>query len=272
MNEDKRMPQQRHDCETSASTPSRPTPITVAIDGPAASGKSTIGGLLAERLGYLYFDTGVMYRAVTWAALERGIAIEDEAAVTRLAETLNIEVLPPSEGVPGAGQLRSCPAPKASDDGRQYTVLADGEDITWQIRSAEVTRQVSPVSAYVGVREALTAKQRRIGAVGGVVMVGRDIGTVVLPQAEVKIYLDASVEERARRRHREIVERGQDAEYDVVLAELRRRDRIDSSREAAPLRAADDAILLDSTDLTIEEVVERALAIVRAAAPNGAKP
>jgi CMP/dCMP kinase len=190
-----------------------------------------------------------------------------------LAETLNIEVLPPSEGVPGAGHLsKKCPAPKPPDDGRQYTVLADGEDITWQIRSAEVTRQVSPVSAYVGVRETLSEKQRRIGAAGGVVMVGRDIGTVVLPQAEVKIYLDASVEERARRRHREIVERGQDAEYDVVLAELRRRDSIDSSREAAPLRAADDAIRLDSTDLTIDEVVERALAIVRDAAPHCVKP
>jgi CMP/dCMP kinase len=246
------MQRQRHDYKATD-----PTPITVAIDGPAASGKSTIGGLLAERLSYLYFDTGVMYRAVTWAALERGIAIEDEAAITRLAETLNIEVRPPTE---------------ASDDGRQYTVLADGEDITWQIRSAEVNRHVSPVSAYVGVREALTAKQRRIGAVGGVVMVGRDIGTVVLPQAEVKIYLDASVEERARRRHREIVERGQDAEYEVVLAELRRRDRIDSSREAAPLRAADDAIRLDSTDLSIEEVVDRALAIVRDAAPHCVKP
>ena len=275
------MQQERHDCEASASTPSAATPITVAIDGPAASGKSTIGGLLAERLGYLYFDTGVMYRAVTWAALERGIAIEDEAGVKRLAETLNIEILPPSEGAsgaPGAGHLASsttlrCPAPKppepnAPDDGRQYTVLADGVDITWQIRSAEVNRQVSPVSAYVGVREALTVKQRRIAAAGGVVMVGRDIGTVVLPQAEVKIYLDASVEERARRRYREMVERGQDAEYETVLAEVRRRDRIDSSREAAPLRAADDAILLDSTDLSIEEVVERALALVR----DGAAP
>jgi CMP/dCMP kinase len=276
------MPQERHDCKgtgptASASTASASTPITVAIDGPAASGKSTIGGLLAERLGYLYFDTGVMYRAVTWAALERGIAIEDEAAVTRLAETLNIEILPPSEGAPGAGHLLRCPAPgppepNAPDDGRQYTVLADGVDITWQIRSAEVNRQVSPVSAYVGVREALTVKQRRIGAVGGVVMVGRDIGTVVLPQAEVKIYLDASVEERARRRYREMIERGQDAEYDVVLAELRRRDRIDSSREAAPLRAADDAILLDSTDLSIEEVVERALALVRDGASRCDEP
>ncbi|MBC7235111.1 MAG: (d)CMP kinase [Chloroflexi bacterium] len=218
--------------------------ITIAIDGPAASGKSTVGGIVADRLGYLYFDTGVMYRAVTWAALERGIPIEDEAAVTRLAETLLIQVEPPT-----------------IDDGRQYTVLADGVDVTWKIREPEVNHYVSPVSAYRGVRRALTEQQRRIGAPGGVVMVGRDIGTVVLPQAEVKIYLDASVEERARRRYIEMIQRGQTADMAAVLADLRRRDQIDSSRDAAPLCAAEDAVIIDSTDLSIEQVVERVLAL-----------
>jgi len=220
--------------------------MTITIDGPAASGKSTVGGALAERLGYLYFDTGVMYRAVTWAAIERGIPIEDEAAVTRLAEELLIEVARPTV-----------------DDGRQYTVLADGQDITWAIRTPEVNRHVSPVSAYPGVREALTRQQRRIGGAGGVVMVGRDIGTVVLPGAEVKIYLDASPEERARRRRAENVQRGQPSDYQEVLAELRRRDSIDSTRQSSPLRAADDAVRIDSTDLTVDEVVARAEALAR---------
>ena len=219
--------------------------ITVAIDGPAASGKSTVGARLAHRLGYLYFDTGVMYRAVTWAALDRGIAVDDEQAVTQLAEQLEIRVLRPT-----------------LDDGRQYTVLADGRDITWDIRSPEVNQGVSPVSAYLGVRRALTARQRAIGADGGVVMVGRDIGTVVLPEAEIKVYLDASLHERARRRHLEDLRRGKASDMAEVIRDLRRRDRIDSTRAAAPLRPADDAIILDSTNLTADQVVERIVALV----------
>lgn len=229
------------------------TPITIAIDGPAASGKSTVGLAVAQRLGYLYFDTGVMYRAATWAALDRGVPIADEAAVTRLAETLRIDVTPPTV-----------------TDGRQYTVCVDGRDVTWEIRSAEVNAHVSPVSAYAGVRRVMSAQQRRIGAAGGVVMVGRDIGTVVLPEAEVKVYLDASVEERARRRHSENCERGRATSYAAVLAELRERDRIDSSRETAPLQVAEGAVVIDSTALSIDEVVARILeALGRAmAAPS----
>ncbi len=219
--------------------------ITITIDGPAASGKSTVGALVAQRLGYLYFDTGVMYRAVTWAALDRGIPIEDEAAITDLAVRLCIEVLPPTVA-----------------DGRQYTVLADGVDVTWGIREAAVNRGVSPVSAYAGVRTAMVAQQRRIGAAGGVVMVGRDIGTVVLPEAEIKVYLDATPEERARRRWREMQARGDMTPYEMVLADLRRRDDIDSQRAIAPLRAAEDAVYLDSTALSIEQVVARILEIV----------
>jgi cytidylate kinase len=220
-------------------------PSTIAVDGPAASGKSTIGGLLAERLGYVYFDTGVMYRAVTWAAIARGIAVKDEAAVTGLAERLRIDVIRPTVA-----------------DGRQYTILADGQDVTWEIRSPEVDLGVSPVSAYPGVRAALTAQQRRIGQQGKVVMVGRDIGTVVLPDADLKIYLDATVEERAGRRFREMLDRGEPAEFDQVLASVRRRDEIDSGRALAPLRAADDAIVIDTTALGIQEVLERVLTLV----------
>mgnify|MGYP000691304675 CR=1 FL=1 len=220
-------------------------PSTIAIDGPAASGKSTVGCLLAERLGYLYFDTGVMYRAVTWAALGRGIAIEDEAAVTALARQLKIEVMRPTV-----------------DDGRQYTVLADGQDVTWDLRRPEVDRSVSPVSAYPGVRAALTIQQRRIGRKGRVVMVGRDIGTVVLPNADLKIYLDATVEERVERRYREVVSRGEPADYERVRDSVRRRDQIDSSRPLAPLRAAPDAVVIDTTPLSVEQVLERVLALV----------
>jgi len=225
--------------------------ITVAIDGPAASGKSTVGAAVAQRLGYLYFDTGVMYRAVTWAALDRGIPIGDEPAVTRLACDLEIGVTPPTV-----------------DDGRQYTVLADGVDVTWAIRDPAVNRNVSPVSAHPGVRRALTAQQRRIGSRGAVVMVGRDIGTVVLPEAEIKIYLDATVEERARRRHVETLSRGGSSELGEVVWDLERRDHIDSTRQAAPLRAAEDAIVIDTTSLTIEQVVERVVGIAERQMPS----
>lgn len=218
---------------------------TIAIDGPAASGKSTIGGLLAERLGYVYLDTGVMYRAVTWAALEQGIPIEDEEAVTALARRLKIDILRP-----------------VVDDGRQYTVLADGQDVTWQIRSPAVNAGVSPVSAYPGVRRALTEQQRCLGARGRIVMVGRDIGTVVLPDADLKIYLDATLEQRAGRRYQENLARGDAADYEQVLASVRGRDVIDSSRAVAPLRPAGDAVVIDTTPLTIEEVLERVLALV----------
>jgi CMP/dCMP kinase len=189
-----------------------------------------------------------MYRAVTWAALERGIPIEDEAAVTRLAEQLRIEVLAPTV-----------------DDGRQYTVLADGADITWKIREPEVNRYVSPVSAYPDVRVALVRQQRRIGAAGGVVMVGRDVGTVVLPEAEVKVYLDATLEERAQRRYLESLARGQQRAFEDVLEEVRRRDHIDSTRAASPLRVPDGATVIDSTTLTVEQVVNRLEDITRRA-------
>jgi CMP/dCMP kinase len=215
-------------------------PNIIAIDGPAASGKSTIGQKLAEELGYLYFDTGVMYRAATLAALLKLHSVQDEQAVTELVGVIDIDVRPPGQ-----------------DDGRMYDVFLDQVDVTWGIRTAEVEANVSQVSAYPGVRAALTAQQRAVGLRGSVVMVGRDIGTVVLPEAELKIYLVASVEERARRRLVEVCERGDIACYEEILAAMKRRDAIDSGRVIAPLRPAEDAVILNTDGLSIQEVVER---------------
>jgi len=227
--------------------------MTIAIDGPAASGKSTVGHLVAERLGYLYLDTGVLYRAVTWAALERGIPIADEARIARLARELNIDIQRPTV-----------------DDGRQYTVLVDGVDVTWSLRDRPVNEGVSPVAANPGVRAALVEAQRRIGRQGNVVVVGRDIGTAILPEAEVKIYLDATLDERAARRYREDVAKGRPSDLAAVRANLAERDHIDSHRSTAPLAQAPDAIYVDSTDMTVDEVVDRILAIVRSVGGCGA--
>ncbi len=187
-----------------------------------------------------------MYRAVTWLALERGIPIQDEPAVTQLAEEAHIDV-----------------APASKSDGRTCDVLVDGQDITWETRTSKVEAQVSPVSAYRGVRSALTQQQRRIGLRGKIVMVGRDIGTVVLPEADLKIYLDASAEERARRRYEEIQGRGGQADYEEILKKVRERDRIDSTRAVAPLKAAEDALIVDTDNLTADEVFTQVLALVK---------
>ena len=215
-------------------------PSIIAIDGPAASGKSTIGKRLADELNYLFFDTGVMYRAVTWIALDRGVDVRDEETVTRLARETPIDV-----------------APASKSDGRACDVIVEGRDITWETRRPEVDANVSVVSAYAGVRLEMSQQQRRIGQRGRVVMVGRDIGTVVLPEADLKIYLDASAEERARRRFDEIVARGGEADYDEILAKVRERDRIDSTRAVAPLRPADDAVIVDSDRMSADEVFAR---------------
>lgn len=224
---------------------STPSNIVIAIDGPAASGKSTLALILAARLGFLYFDTGVMYRAVTLSALDELKGVEDEGLVTALAERIMIDVQPPSK-----------------DDGRTMDVLVDGADVTWKIRKPRIDRNVSVVSAYGGVRTAMTEQQRRIGSRGNVVMVGRDIGTVVFPHATYKIYLDASAEERARRRYTERIGRGEEASYDQILADIKYRDGIDSSREIAPLVAAEDAFIINTDGKTIEQVVEESLRIL----------
>lgn len=210
-------------------------PSTIAIDGPAASGKSTIGFYLARHLGYLYLDTGVLYRAATWAAQAHGLDISDEASVTSLVRGLAIDVAPPTIA-----------------DGRQCTVCVDGVDVSWEIRSPRVESAVSPVSAYPGVRESLTERMREIARNGRVVMVGRDIGTVVIPDADLKLYVTASPEERASRRHLELQASGKTVTHEQVLAGIRERDHIDSHRKAAPLRAALDAVLFDTTALSME--------------------
>lgn len=221
-------------------------PSIIALDGPAASGKSTVGRKLADTLGYLFFDTGIMYRAVTWIALDRDLDLRDEAAITELAQNVQIDVRPPSR-----------------DDGRAFDVLIGDKDITWDVRSGEVEANVSAVSAYAGVRKALTEQQRRIGLRGRVVMVGRDIGTVVLPEADVKVYMDASAEERARRRYDEIVARGEAADFNEILEKMIERDRIDSTRAVAPLRPAEDAIIINTDELDAGQVLARLMELCK---------
>jgi CMP/dCMP kinase len=213
-------------------------PSIIALDGPAASGKSTLGRTLADSLGYLFFDTGVLYRAITWIAIQRDLNLSDEASITELAQNAQIDIRPPSKA-----------------DGRACDVIIGDKDVTWEMRNGEVDANVSVVSAYAGVRQALSEQQRRIGMRGKVVMVGRDIGTVVLPEADLKIYLDASAEERARRRFDEIIARGEKADYDEILRKVIERDRIDSTRAVAPLRPADDAVIIDSDKMNAEQVV-----------------
>jgi cytidylate kinase len=220
-------------------------PSIIAIDGPAASGKSTLGRNLADRLGYMFFDTGVMYRAITWLALNRDMNLRDETGITRLAEAAQIDIRPPSK-----------------NDGRACDVLIEGRDITWETRDSEVDANVSLVSTYPGVRRSLSAQQRKIGLRGKIVMVGRDIGTVVLPEADLKVYLDASAEERAKRRYNELIQRGEAADYNEILSKVIERDRIDSTRAVAPLRPAEDAVILDSNRLSADEVFARMLELV----------
>lgn len=219
-------------------------PSIIAIDGPAASGKSTLGRRLADALDYLFFDTGVMYRAVTWLTLRRGLDVRDEAAVTDLAEHISLDVRPPSKA-----------------DGRACDVIVEDRDITWESRRPDVDANVSVVSAYRGVRQAMGEHQRRIGQRGRVVMVGRDIGTVILPEADLKIYLDASATERARRRCEEMHDRGMDANMNDVLSMVLERDRIDSTRDVAPLRVAPDAVVIDSENLDADQVFEKVKAL-----------
>lgn len=221
-------------------------PSIIAIDGPAASGKSTLGKKLADALGYMFFDTGIMYRAVTWEVLNQGISVDDPEAVSLLAAESEIDVRPPT--IP---------------DQRSNDILVNGQDVTWDIRSERVEQNVSTISTYPGVRQALTIQQRRIGLRGRVVMVGRDIGSVVLPEADLKIYLDASAEERARRRFQEKIQRGEEANYAEILKGIRWRDEIDSGRSVAPLVKAEDAIRIDSDKMSIDEVFEWVLGLLK---------
>lgn len=214
----------------------------IAIDGPAGAGKSTVARMVARRLGLLYVDTGAMYRAVTLAALRAGIDVEDEGALAALAADIRIELVPDEDGA--------------------ARVYLNGEDVTAAIRSPEVSRRVSAVARAAGVREELVRRQKSMAAAGGVVMEGRDIGTVVLPGATAKFFLTAREDIRAYRRYREMRVRGYPATLEEVCSEIRERDRIDSSREVGPLVCPPDAFVLDTTAMTPEEVVEAIVARV----------
>lgn len=218
----------------------------IAIDGPGAAGKTTVAAEVAHHLDALLFDTGAIYRAVTLEAMRREIATDDSEALEHLARTVTIHLQPPTQ-----------------NDGRQVDVWLNGEDVTWEIRTPEIDANVSAVSAHHGVREALLATQREIADNARVVMVGRDIGTVVVPDAGVKIYLDASSEERARRRVLDLQAKGIDRAFEEVLEDLLARDAYDSGRETAPLKAADNAVIIDSDGKSIEEVVAEIEAIAR---------
>lgn len=219
----------------------------IAIDGPAASGKSTVARLLAEKLNYLFLDTGCMYRATTLAALAAKIDLHDETAVTELATQLQLDIKPAN----------------GEADDRHYTVLLNGQDITWDIRSPEVDKNVSLVSSYIGVRREMVERQRTFGQRGNVVMVGRDIGTVVMPNAPLKLYITATAEERARRRWHDRQQQGHNANYEAILADVKRRDEIDSNREHSPLRPADDAIIIDTTDTAVPEIIASIVQMVQ---------
>ncbi|HHE55832.1 MAG TPA: (d)CMP kinase [Caldithrix abyssi] len=212
-----------------------PEKIRIAIDGPAASGKSTTARLLAKKLGYLYIDTGAMYRAATLSVLRAGIDIHDEQAVVEHVKKIKISL--------------------KIIDGVQRTFL-NGENVSGLIRTPEINQVISVISSYPGVRQVLIEQQRQLAREGGVVMDGRDIGTVVLPDAELKVFLVASLEERARRRQLDLERQGIQMDLEEIKKEIARRDELDSSRSAAPLKKAADARQLDTTHLTIKQQVE----------------
>lgn len=222
------------------------TKAVICIDGPAGAGKTTVAKAIADELGYLYLDTGVLYRAVALVAARGGVPPWNGARLAELARSTDIQVKPAPRG-----------------DVRQTLVFADGEDVSLEIRTPEVDAHVSEVSAHPEVREALMNVQRAFAARGGVVLAGRDTGTIIWPKAEVKLYLDGSAEERANRRLRQAAEQGKTLDFEWVLSDLRRRDEFDSSRAVAPLRPAEDAVILDTTELTEQQVIRRALEIAR---------
>lgn len=215
--------------------------LSIAIDGPAAAGKSTVAKIIAEKLSYVYIDTGAMYRALTYKAILKEVDLEDETALFEMLLTTEIQLIPSA-----AGQL----------------VYLDGKDVTKAIRSSMVTNSVSTVSKHRKVRKVMVERQQQLASGGGVVMDGRDIGTHVLPNAEVKVFLLASVEERAIRRHKENLAKGFSSDLEQLKAEIARRDKIDSEREIAPLKKAADAVEIDTTSLEIEEVVEKLMRLV----------
>ena len=217
---------------------SRKNGFVIAIDGPAGSGKSTVSRMVAERLNYLYVDTGAMYRALTWKALNEKLDLEDEKGLAKLAKGISI-------------RLR-----------KDRKVFVDNIDVTTEIRSPEVTDSAFYIARVPEVRECMVAQQREIGKDGGVVLEGRDIGTVVFPDADTKIYLHAEIRERARRRYKELNEKGYRVKIEEVEKELRSRDQKDKGRKVAPLRVADKAVIIDTTQMSIDQVVKEILKLV----------
>lgn len=209
----------------------------IAIDGPAVSGKSSVGKAFASRIGYRFLDTGLMYRAATWNAVQNGVDVDDSQAVSAAAESMEFSVTD-------------------SDSGDNLIVI-NGEDVTKHLHSIQVDDAVSAVAAVGRVREIMVAEQRRLAGEGEIVMVGRDIGTVVLPDAPLKIYLTATARTRAIRRHKDFLAEGTEVELEVILRSMEQRDLVDSSRENSPLKPADDAIVVDTDDLKFDQVVDR---------------
>ena len=211
-------------------------PQLIAIDGPVAVGKSSVGLRLANGLGYIFFDTGMIYRAFTWKVLKSGISPEDEQKLCHLATTTEFNFTPSKEGA--------------------LSVIVDGQDVSSRLLCAEIEELVALIAKVAGVRQAMVSQQRKLAERGRVVMAGRDIGTVVLPWAELKIFLTASTEERARRRYKELLERGDNSSLEIVLADLKKRDEMDINRIISPLKPAEDAIIINTENLSLEQVVD----------------
>jgi cytidylate kinase len=212
-------------------------PQLIAIDGPVAVGKSSVGLRLAKRLGYVFFDTGMIYRAFTWKVLESGVSSQDEPKLCQLATTTEFDFSPSKDGA--------------------LSVFIDGEDVTSRLLSPEIEELVASVAKVAGVRQAMVSEQRELAERGKVVMAGRDIGTVVLPQAELKIFLTASTEVRAERRYKELLKRGQNSSLAMVLGDLKRRDKMDINRSISPLKPAEDAVVINTEELELEQVVDK---------------
>lgn len=225
--------------------------ISIALDGPAGSGKSSVAKQVAKQFGYVYIDTGAMYRAIALKSLRAEVAADDELRLTQLAQQVDLQL-----------------TYEYNENDSKMFVMLDGEDVSQAIRSVEVTKAASAVAAVAGVRKALVELQRKMAISGGVVMDGRDIGTVVLPQAELKVFMTATVEERGKRRWLEMQAKGVEITLEELIDQIAKRDYFDSHREVDPLCQADDAILLDTTNMNIDEVVQF---IVRLAEERGAE-
>jgi cytidylate kinase len=214
-------------------------PQLIAIDGPVAVGKSSVGLRLAKRLGYIFFDTGMIYRAFTWKVLKSGISPQgsDKQKLCELANTTEFDFIASKEGA--------------------LSVVVDGEDVSSRLLRPEIEELVALVAKVAGVRQVMVSQQRKLAQRGKVVMAGRDIGTVVLPWAELKIFLTASTEERAKRRHRELLNRGENSSLEIVLADLKKRDEMDINRSISPLKPAEDAIIINTENISLEQVVDK---------------